>query len=209
MIKQQLQVRLFHKQTGLEVFESPQTEIDAEDYALRMSLAVSKQHEYFDAFRPATDGTIRVDQAKALKGLCDRLYVLFGDAHTLGLSYLLPVAFRMVHQANMAKLWTGEEVANLPPGFTCERVSSGLRRYLVKNSLGNKIKSPSFQPVNLSDLLDEMSGQELLNYEQASGLVFGDNAEAQELQDLRDQLGEDALANFTIPRFDLDHEDSD
>ena len=82
------------------------------------------------------DGT-GIETAIQLRMLCEELYKLLENAHKKGLGYLLPVAFRMVHEARMN--------VTTPPNFL--------------------------------DLLDEMQGQELIDFEHAGLLVFGDEPE--------------------------------
>lgn len=72
-----------------------------------------------------------------LRMLSEKLYGLLEEAHQKGLGYLLPVAFRMVHEARMS--------VSRPPNFL--------------------------------DLLDEMHGQEFIDFEHAGQLVFGDEPE--------------------------------
>lgn len=72
-----------------------------------------------------------------LRMLCEDLYKVLESAHRKGLGYLLPVAFRMVHEARMS--------VSKPPNFL--------------------------------DLLDELHGQEFIDFEHAGKLVFGDEPE--------------------------------
>lgn len=72
-----------------------------------------------------------------LRMLSERMYALLEEAHKKGLGYLLPVAFRMVHEARM--------------------------------SVG--------RPPNFLDLLDDLNGQEFIDFEHAGMLVFGDEPE--------------------------------
>lgn len=72
-----------------------------------------------------------------LRMLCEDLYKVLESAHRKGLGYLLPVAFRMVHEARM--------------------------------SVG--------RPPNFLDLLDELHGQEFIDFEHAGQLIFGDEPE--------------------------------
>ena len=72
-----------------------------------------------------------------LRMLSEKLYTLLEEAHRKGLGYLLPVAFRMLHEAKM-------------------NVS---------------------RPPNFLDLLDELHGQEFIDFEHAGQLIFGDEPE--------------------------------
>ena len=77
------------------------------------------------------------ERAMQLRMLSERLYTLLEDTHKIGMGYLLPVAFRLVHESKM---------------------------------------DPS-NPPRIHDLLDELDGQELLNFDHATGLFFGDEPE--------------------------------
>jgi hypothetical protein len=78
-----------------------------------------------------------IETAMQLRLLCEQLYTLFEEAQKKGLGYLLPVAFRMLHEARMS--------VGRPPTFM--------------------------------DLLDDLKGQELLDFEHAGKLIFGDEPE--------------------------------
>lgn len=179
MINQLLQVGAFMSRFGQDVPSSPVDEIDIGTARSRTQLAQNGLNDLFSALTASpTDGMMRVNQAKALKALSDQLYVLLGTAHSLGLGMLLPVAFRVVHEANMSKLWTEQEIAQVPAGYaTEERPTGGDRRFLVTDPFGKIVKSPSYREANLHDLLDELAGQELLDYNHASNLIFGDEPE--------------------------------
>lgn len=149
---------------------------------LSVKLAKEEVHEMEDALGTPDDmGIVKVDVVEMLDALCDQLYVTFGNAHRFGLSLILPVAFRRVHESNMTKLWTDAEIRDRE---LLKRYGAALwipvdnlpieRRWLVTNSIGKAVKSPSYQPANLVDLLAELEGQELIDFEHANKIVYGE-----------------------------------
>jgi len=120
MIKQLLAVQTFMQQMQQETPDLPVSEITEADFELRRQLMYEELSELLHAMSSdvneddnETKPVYKVDQAQALDGLCDLLYVVFGTANTLGLQQLLPIAFAKVHQSNMSKLWTRKEVSKL------------------------------------------------------------------------------------------------
>lgn len=202
MINQLLQVGAFMTKFGQDIRTSPASSIFSDTLRLRIMLSQEEMNEFLEAFTPTgVLNETRVHKAKALDALCDRLYVLLGDAHALGLAYLLPVAFRIVHQSNMSKLWTEAEIKVLTPDYTVKKVANDVdRQYLVHDPLGKVLKSPSYCRANLQDLIDELEGQELLDYHHASSLIFGEEPEP------------DVDEDYSPPKkvsVDLDNEDDD
>lgn len=178
MINQLLQVSRFCKLAGIETNAQP-VDIVPQGTVLRQTeLGQKCANEFIAAFSPGGVYHMKVNQRAALEALCARLYVLLGDAHVLGLSYLLPVAFRMLHNSNMTKFWREEEVRAIPEFYTVNCVApNSLRPYAVFDPLGQLVKSPSYEPAHMGDLLDELGGQELLDFNHAVGLFFGDEPE--------------------------------
>jgi hypothetical protein len=182
MQKQILQVAAFMRSFQQPVRFSPASELDVREAVLRFRLTEEEYNEFQEAFTFCQDGTVKVNRAVALDGLADRLYVLLGDAVSLGLLLYLPVAFRMVHESNMTKLWTQAELDALPdqpvdaPSLVWNYVKTNSDRcWLVKNSLGKVIKSPSYKPANLGDLFDELDGQSVFNFDQVESAMYSDN----------------------------------
>lgn len=81
--------------------------------------------------------TSGIETAIQLRLLTEKLYDLLEEAHTKSLGYLLPVAFRMLHESKMA--------VNRPPTYI--------------------------------DLIDDLTGQEIIDFEHAGMMVFGDEPE--------------------------------
>ena len=159
---------------------TPVDEVSLETMILRRKLSVEEGKELYDeALSHGSPGILKVNKVLALDALADRMYVLLGDAHALGMGYLLPVAFRMVHESNMTKLWTQEEVDGplCEDSYSIETVAEGPRQYLVKSWTGKVVKSPSYNPAPIADLFDDLAGQEYFNYASCKKLFFGDEPE--------------------------------
>lgn len=177
MIKELLKVGLFMRAFGQRVEISPVTEISPNIMGLRKKLSLEELEEFENSFTyyPPNCSLI-MDRAQALDALADRLYVLLGDAHAVGLGLYLPVAFRMVHESNMTKLWTVEEVDRIKntPGYIIQAKKTGSERcYVVTNPLGKILKSPSYKPVDFYSLIDELDGQEVLDFDTPMVHVYG------------------------------------
>jgi len=204
MIKPLLQVAAFMRTFQQPVRLSPIDEISFKEYDLRRELTKEETREFFeDAFlNQGQLDDLKVDQCLALDGLCDRLYVFLGDVHTLGFGFILPVAFRRVHESNMSKLWTWKEVAmaeetttNLTFDFVGKgdpiKVADNERCYLARNQIGKIIKSPSYEPAALQDLLDDLHGQEIMSFDRATEIIYGD-AEEPSVDELLEEFGKDS-----------------
>lgn len=182
MQKQLLQVAAFMSQFNQPVHWSPIDVIPTKIIKLRMKLADEEQEEFNDAFVVNDANEITIDKVEALDALCDRMYILLGDIHTLGLGFHFPVAFRRVHESNMTKLWTTEEkeAQQASTGNFITFTDSGVkaeRRWLAVNSINKVVKSPSYQPAALADMFDDLDGQELLSFDCAVKHIYGDAPE--------------------------------
>jgi hypothetical protein len=151
------------------------------EVSLRVKLGAEEQNEWLDSFQPLRNNKVAVDQIGALDALCDRLYILLGDVHALGFGLIFPTAFRRVHESNMSKLWTTlekEMTEQTDTNLQFERADvSGERCWLCRNSFGKVMKSPSYIEAALGDLLDDLSGQELLSFDCAKKIIYGDAPE--------------------------------
>lgn len=86
----------------------------------------------------------------------DKLYVTLGDAVAAGFTAEdVSRGFARVHQSNMSKLWTEEEVkGGIPCGATCTEINSlNNKRFLVKRADGKVIKSASYSPVRFDGII--------------------------------------------------------
>lgn len=98
-----------------------------------------------------------------LDAIADLLYVVYGDAVAAGISEeQIDRAFREVHESNMSKMWSAEEIDEAKWGDSDfmethsivypsdDEFGYGDKVFVVKNKLGKVIKSPSYRPVDLS-----------------------------------------------------------
>jgi len=106
------------------------------------------------------DDVFNYNLVEILDALCDLEYVgPAGTSVALGISEeLFEKAFKLVHESNMKKLWTEEEVVPQlfeSKGYKYFQATFDKRPYLylVKDKSGKVIKSPSFQKPNLEGLL--------------------------------------------------------
>lgn len=98
-----------------------------------------------------------------LDAITDLHYLVHGDAIAAGISEeQLDRAFREVHESNMSKMWSAEEIDEAKWGDSDfiethtvvypsdDEFGYGDKVFVVKNKLGKVIKSPSYKPVDLS-----------------------------------------------------------
>lgn len=96
---------------------------------------------------------------EVVDGLADLDYVgPCGTAVAFGVD--LDPIFQEVHRSNMTKCWTDEELGSLDPkeyqiGFRIHAapVPQGDHKWVVLDALGKYIKSPSYSPANIRDVL--------------------------------------------------------
>lgn len=97
---------------------------------------------------------------EVLDALCDLDYVgQSGTAVALGIDEeLYEKAFQLVHESNMRKLWTYEEILTVKfDNYNFKKILDGGpndKIWSVTDIDGKKIKSPSWQKPNLEGLLD-------------------------------------------------------
>lgn len=101
-------------------------------------------------------------------GLADIKYVNEGAANAFGIN--LNSVFDEVHRSNMTKRWNSADLGAIEtsdtPGDISLRYNGevvtlqsdqslpiGSRRHVVKNASGKMIKSPSYEPANIKDVL--------------------------------------------------------
>ena len=100
------------------------------------------------------------DPVATADGLIDLDYVVLGAFHAFGLPY--NSLFQEVHRSNMSKLWTNEEITAVQlHEFNVSMILNepwdGERMYLVTNSDGKVVKSPSYSPANLAPIIERHS----------------------------------------------------
>lgn len=216
MEKQLLQVAQFMKLFKQPIRFGPTEFLPLQEYHLRRKLSQEETDEFFDEgfvhkypmHNPQGIPDIVVNLPLALDGLCDRLYVLLGDAHSIGLGFLLPVAFRMVHESNMTKLWTLEEkrmAEQTTTNLTFEQAvpfapsdnegellaEANKRYYIARNQDGKVIKSPSYQPVDFYTLFDDIEGHDIQDFSHGHRIVYGDAPEPT-IEELLEDFGKDS-----------------
>ena len=196
MQKQLMQVAAFMRLMGQTIHWSPTDKLPAHEVHNRVRLGAEKQSEWLESFKVGPhDAPLEVDQVLALTTLCDRLYILLGDAHALGFGFIFPTAFRRVHESNMTKLWTTDEKVGAEQTATnlqFEKADvSGDRCWLCRNQIGKIIKSPSYQEAALGDMLDDLLGQELLTFDCAKRIVYGDAPEP-DIEEVFAEIGKES-----------------
>ena len=91
------------------------------------------------------------DMVEYLDAVGDLLYVVYGAAIAAGLNpHHIDQAFIEIHRSNLSKLWSEDELSNLPGD--CSTVNVGDGRYIVRRNDGKVIKSPSYSPANLKKI---------------------------------------------------------
>lgn len=98
----------FHRAFGVPVEGSP-TMPNKDVQKLRYDLALEELNEFKDACEKG-------DIIEVFDALVDQLYILFGTAHSFGLSDALYAGFEEVHKSNMSKLTAEGKVLRHPNG---------------------------------------------------------------------------------------------
>ena len=165
MQKSQMQVRSFHQVFRLVINDNP-TVADEKTLKLRCKLLLEEVIEFCNAAGFTVNIDIEDSDVILMKNgepnliemadaLTDIQYVNDGAAVSLGID--LSLLSDEVHRSNMSKLWTAEEVDTIDPKlkYTIEEIYSEHvdKRFLVKNQLGKGIKSPSYSPANIRQVL--------------------------------------------------------
>ena len=99
---------------------------------------------------------IAENPTEALDAIADLLYVVHGAALAYGFTPgQVDAAFREVHRSNMSKAWSYDEMnAGFPEDCVAFRICEG--KWSVKRRDGKIIKSPSYSPANLADIVEEV-----------------------------------------------------
>lgn len=121
---------------------------------LRFDLILEELGELGDAM-DAKDLTAVAD------ALADLLYVVHGANVAFGLNG--DAVFQLVHESNMAKLWTNAEVCSQAPEFWIDhnyRQIPEQQRYIVRRTDGKICKPPSWNKPAIAELLDAGTKQE-------------------------------------------------
>lgn len=110
---------------------------------LEISTAMLKEKDGIEVVENPQKSPDIVEVADAL---ADISYVNYGAANAYGID-IHPVE-QEVHDSNMTKLFSQEEISHLDTG-SCDIVRVTENRYLVKNLDGKIQKSPSYTPANI------------------------------------------------------------
>ncbi len=184
MTKEQLQVKEWMINFGQETHDSP-TEVDISVLRLRAKLMIEEVLEavcegfglsvYFsvkgkDSVLAITEEDLvnkklelaflkakPLDLAQASKKICDLHYVSYtGTGAALGVD-MEPI-FAAVHENNLNKMWTEEEVKTRDKEkypYAEEKDSKTNRKYSVTDNHGKIMKSPSYSPADIKSVLEK------------------------------------------------------
>lgn len=88
-----------------------------------------------------------------LDAIGDLLYVVYGAAIAAGFTaQQVEAAVCEIHRSNMSKLWSDDELGNVPGDAKANHVGDG--RHIVRRNDGKIIKSPSYSPANLKTIIE-------------------------------------------------------
>ena len=115
---------------------------DPKTHNLRFRLIDEEAQELRDA----------TDLVEYLDAIGDLLYVVYGAAIAAGFTaQQVESAVYEIHRSNMSKLWSEDELGNVPGDSRAHHVGDG--RYIVRRSDGKVVKSPSYSPANLEPII--------------------------------------------------------
>lgn len=174
------QARSYMLNIGLPICVTPTPVIERSVIQTITDFNNKTERELEQSLFPGRDTeTYSVDKPLALSSLANQLHGVFVASHSLGLAYLLPLAFEILVTSNSTILWTSEEIDRLQhdryhvqqvvPVITPDPTQ---RLYRVTDYRGKVIKSPSYEPPDFSSIFDTLSGQELLDFTHAHRLMF-------------------------------------
>lgn len=88
-----------------------------------------------------------------LDAVGDLLYVVYGAAIAAGFTaQQVEATVYEIHRSNMSKLWSADEIDNIPADCRASHVGEG--RYIVRRNDGKIIKSPTYSPANLQPIIE-------------------------------------------------------
>jgi hypothetical protein len=101
---------------------------------------------YYEGRQNAGDALVEVAQE-----LADLLYVTYGTAITMGIE--LDPIMQAVHEANMSKVWSTQEIEEHVFERDCKIVAHTDGRWIVYRPDGKILKPPSYQKPDIADAL--------------------------------------------------------
>ena len=88
-----------------------------------------------------------------LDAVGDLLYVVYGAALAAGFTdKQVDAAVREIHRSNMSKLWSEDELGNVPAD--AKAILSVPGKWIVRRNDGKIIKSPSYSPARLKEIIE-------------------------------------------------------
>ena len=88
-----------------------------------------------------------------LDAVGDLLYVVYGAALAAGFTdKQVDAAVREIHRSNMSKLWSEDELGNVPADG--KAILSVPGKWIVRRNDGKIIKSPSYSPARLKEIIE-------------------------------------------------------
>ncbi len=162
----QEQVTEFHKAFGVPVNDTPQR-ISMERVHLRRELIAEEVGEtlkalfceYHNLRKDCPTGNL----VEIADGLADAAYVIFGAAIEFGID--LQAVFDEVHRSNMTKLWNSKEYMDDGCALSATNTRIGLpstaeeKIWAVKRQDGKIVKPKSYEPANISKVLENLSAK--------------------------------------------------
>jgi predicted HAD superfamily Cof-like phosphohydrolase len=151
---EQSKVLEFHRVFGATVNSKP-TMPSLADKQLRVKLIAEELNEFSEALEAG-------DLVKIADALGDTLYVVLGSAVTCGID--LETVLSEIHRSNMTKLWTYNELDKVPstdcPVIAVRNLNPNdrnTRAFVVKRADGKVLKSPSYEPANISAIIERQA----------------------------------------------------
>lgn len=115
-----------------------------------MGFALTMGLDDADKIKIRIERQCQPDIEKIYDALIDLDVMLTGAANEFGLD--LEPGIREVFENNMTKLWTYQELGQIPDGWTCEDKGDG--KFVVKDQNGKFRKPPSWQPPDLRSVIE-------------------------------------------------------
>jgi NTP pyrophosphatase (non-canonical NTP hydrolase) len=138
MNKEQIMVGEFMSKFGQDVYLKPPQKGVAQGILAFRARLISEE-----VLKELIPALLSGDLQGIKDGIADSLVVIYGTACALGID--AEECFRLAHEANMAKVWTKEELHVRPLNSIYYPTSTGDGNYIVTNNEGKVLKPPSFK----------------------------------------------------------------